>query len=172
MKAKQRRQQLLELLENERTTISATRLASILGVSRQVIVGDIALLRAFQHDIISTPKGYVMSSSMPCGAYNARIVCQHSFEETQNELEIIVKNGGLVSTVEIEHPIYGMLTAPLNIKTQEDIDDFMKKIKLSQAELLSSLTDGIHSHLVSCPTLEDFQKIKRALKKAGLLYQD
>lgn len=128
MIANDRRQAILIKLQQVQEALSASSLAKELGVSRQVIVGDIALLRAQQIDIIST--------------------------------------------VEVEHPIYGMLTAPLNIKSQSDMLHFITKLKDSKAELLSSLTEGVHAHLISCPSQEAFEDICQDLKAAKILYQE
>ncbi|MGT2933014.1 transcription repressor NadR [Streptococcus catagoni] len=171
MKAKERREKIVGMLETATETISASQLAKDLGVSRQVIVGDIALLRASQKAIVSTPKGYLMKDALYKNNYSARIVCQHRPSDTQEELNIIVSHGGIISTVEVEHPIYGMITAPLNIKTKDDIEDFMVKVNTYKAELLSSLTEGLHSHLISCPSLKAFEAIKAELNQAGILYQ-
>ncbi|VTS31979.1 transcriptional regulator [Streptococcus pseudoporcinus] len=172
MKADERRKTILEILEANQEPCSASQLAKKLEVSRQVIVGDIALLRALQNDIISTPKGYIMRQSLYSSDYTARLVCQHQNDQTFQELSIIVAHGGIISTVEVEHPLYGMLTAPLNIKSQQDILDFMAKVDYSHAELLSSLTNGLHSHLVSCPDQRSFEKIKEELSAVGILYHD
>ncbi|HES9065349.1 TPA: transcription repressor NadR [Streptococcus pyogenes] len=171
MKAEDRRQKIIECLNSEQKAVSATRLGKLLGVSRQVIVGDIALLRAQQIDIISTPKGYIMSTALYSHQFYARIVCQHNVEETKKELEIILAHQGIITTVEVEHPIYGMITAPLNIKTHSDVTNFMSKLSQSKAELLSSLTEGLHSHLISCPSQEAFLAIKHDLELAGILYK-
>ena len=57
-----RRCQLLDILKNSRSPVSGSVLSGKLGVSRQVIVQDIALLRAGNADIFATPKGYVLYS--------------------------------------------------------------------------------------------------------------
>lgn len=170
MKAKERREAITDRLSQAQEAISATSLAKALGVSRQVIVGDIALLRAQQLDIISTPKGYILSSALFSHHYSARIVCQHGPEQARQELELILAHDGIVTNVEVEHPIYGMLTAPLNIKSSADINNFIEKLGASRAELLSSLTEGLHTHLLSCPDQEAFEEIKRDLAAAGILY--
>lgn len=170
MKAEERRQKIIEYLTGEQEALSATYLAKLLGVSRQVIVGDVALLRAQQIDIISTPKGYIMSTALFSHQFCARIVCQHGLAETENELQIILAHQGIITTVEVEHPIYGMITAPLNIKSQFDVTNFMKKLNHSNAELLSSLTEGLHSHLISCPSQEAFEAMCQDLEAAGILY--
>ena len=74
--------------------------------------------------------------------------------------------------VEVEHPVYGMLTASLNIKTEEDIANFMEKIEQSHATLLSSLTDGIHTHTLSCSSKDRFDEIKTLLADKGILLSE
>ena len=76
----------------------------------------------------------------------------------------------MVLDVEIEHPVYGMLTASLNLRTREDVADFMEKMHTSQAQLLSSLTQGIHLHTISCPSSQVFEEIRQALASRGYLY--
>ena len=91
MKAQERRENILTTLKGTKEAVSASTLAKIFSVSRQVIVGDIALLRAQQCDIISTPKGYLMSSALSTHQFTARLVCQHGIEQTEEELEIILQ---------------------------------------------------------------------------------
>ncbi|MGT2807492.1 transcription repressor NadR [Streptococcus iniae] len=170
MKAKDRRKEILEKLTVSQKTLSASQLAKVFDVSRQVIVGDIALLRAQGADILSTPKGYMIREIVASHYYSGRIVCKHSPEETYQELSIILEQGGQILTVEIDHPVYGMLTAPLNIKNEDDIALFLEAIKDSKGHFLSSLTEGLHSHLIACPSLTDFERIKEALSKAHILY--
>ena len=170
MKASQRREHILVLLSQSSQPISASQLASQLKVSRQVIVGDVALLRAGSHDILSTPKGYCLAQQHFNHPFKSRLVCCHGEKDTEDELRLIIDKGGVVLDVEIEHPVYGMLTATLNIKTREDVTDFMKKMQSSKAQLLSSLTQGIHLHTISCPSKETFEEIKQALASHGYLY--
>ena len=169
MKAAKRRQKIIDMLSQTQVPISATALAKRFGVSRQIIVGDIALLRAANHDVISTPKGYVLSQALYSHQFIGKIVCQHGPDRTKEELESIVAKGGIVVDVEVEHPVYGMLTAPLNIKSNEDVIDFMDKVEHSNATLLSSLTHGIHTHTLSCHSKEDFEAIKKLLLAKDLL---
>ena len=60
MTGSERRQELLQLLSGTQTPISGTSLAKHFTVSRQVIVQDIALLRAEDKKILSTYRGYVL----------------------------------------------------------------------------------------------------------------
>ena len=60
MDAAGRRQKIRETLERADHPISATTLAEQLGVSRQIIVGDVDLLRAAGEDISASPRGYLL----------------------------------------------------------------------------------------------------------------
>ena len=60
MTASERRQQIARLLSASQAPISATTISQELGVSRQIIVGDIALLRAAGQEITATARGYVI----------------------------------------------------------------------------------------------------------------
>ncbi|MGT2923758.1 3H domain-containing protein [Streptococcus caviae] len=174
MKAMERRQAILEKLEKAEQPLSASRLAEELGVSRQIIVGDVALLRAENHDIMATHRGYLLAERLqvPKSYYHGKLACKHSAKEVRLELETIVQNGGKILDVEVEHPIYGMITAPLNIESQDEIDYFMDKLSCYQGSLLSSLTGGIHLHRISCRDQKTFEKIYQHLKKEGLVFED
>ena len=174
MKAKERRKAILEKLEGASQPLSASHLAKELGVSRQIIVGDVALLRAENHAIMATHRGYLLAEHLqiPKSYYHGKLACKHSAKEVRLELETIVQNGGNILDVEVEHPIYGMITAPLNIAKQDDIDYFMDKLSRYQGSLLSSLTEGIHLHTISCQDRETFEKIFQALEKEGLTFRD
>ena len=68
MHAQERRQEILKLLHQSAHPISASALAERFSVTRQVIVGDIALLRSGGADILATPPGLLHSGrrSRPC----------------------------------------------------------------------------------------------------------
>lgn len=171
MKAVDRRQKIIDKLSLAQVPVSASHLAAELGVSRQIIVGDVALLRANNHDIISTPKGYILSQALYSHHFIGKIACQHDLSTTEEELDTIISAGGIVVDVEVEHPVYGMLTAPLNIKSKEDVDNFIDKVEKSQAALLSSLTQGIHVHTISCPSKGIFDVIKADLAAKHFLLE-
>ena len=66
MDGNKRRQAIIDILKNSLQPVSGTYLAKTLQVSRQVIVQDIALLRAGDYDIYSTHKGYVLNTQKVC----------------------------------------------------------------------------------------------------------
>lgn len=65
MHAQERRQEILKLLHQSAHPISASALAERFSVTRQVIVGDIALLRSSGADILATPRGYCIQGAAP-----------------------------------------------------------------------------------------------------------
>lgn len=125
MTASERRQQIARLLSASQAPISATTLSQELGVSRQIIVGDIALLRAAGQEITATARGYVIPTQ---NGLLRRIACMHSAGETRDELDAMVDCGCTVVDVIVEHPVYGQLTAPLHLSSRLDVDQFMKRM--------------------------------------------
>lgn len=170
MSGDSRRQQLLGLLESSGgSPISATALAARFGVSRQVIVGDIALLRASGAQVTATPRGYVTSDS---GARLLKtLACVHNAQDMEAELNIMVDNGCKVVDVIVEHPIYGQLTGPLCLTNRFEVSQFVKKCG-GDAQPLSTLTGGIHLHTLDCPDEESFHRVYEALDNAGFLLKE
>ena len=114
MTGSERRQELLQLLSGTQTPISGTSLAKHFTVSRQVIVQDMALLRAQGHEVLSTNRGYLIQAPLRV----SRIFkVFHTSEQIVDELCTIVDLGGTVEDVFVHHKIYGQLQAPFPIKT-------------------------------------------------------
>lgn len=170
MNADSRRNEILRLLGNSTAPVSAGRLSGIFGVSRQIIVGDIALLRAAGTDITATPRGYILTKSRE--GVEHRIPCRHDFHGMCREMQIMVDNGCLVRDVIVEHPIYGQLVGQLDVATRRDVDEFMNKCRMSDAAPLSDLTGGIHLHTVFCPDEDTYQRVLAELKENGFLFED
>lgn len=168
MDGQKRRKALLDLLQQSSEAISANQFAQKFGVSRQIIVGDIALLRAAREEIIASAKGYRMAYDQK--GYLAKVVVQHTKEQTRQELEAIVSLGGEIIDVIIEHDLYGEIVGNLYIKDQSDVEAFMQNYEASQANFLLQLTNGIHLHTIAAPDQETFETIKQALAKQGILY--
>lgn len=172
LEGEQRRKAILAHLQKTKQAMSATKFAKEFGVSRQVIVGDVALLRAAGEEIIATARGYKLDSKELAEGYLAKIAVQHAEEETQLELETILSFGAEVIDVIVEHELYGELVGGLYISNQEEVFSFMKKYKSSNSRLLSQLTNGIHLHTIRYQKTTDLAKIKQALAEKGILYQD
>ena len=171
MDAEVRRKKILQCLRHETVPASATALAHQLEVSRQVIVGDIALLRAQGNEIVATARGYMMSQPVQAGRYLGKIACQHSLSDTEQELLTVIEAGGEVLNVLVEHDLYGEITGQLNVSTQQDVAAFMEKLHSNKARLLSELTGGIHLHSIACKDAAAFDNIRERLAKQGFLYQ-
>lgn len=168
MDAAKRREHIVAELRRTKRPISATVFANSLSVSRQIIVGDIALLRAAGEKITATPRGYVLERTSGENEYT--VACVHLLDTMEKELNIMVDNGCTVINVIVEHPLYGQLTGPLQLSNRYDVSQFMKSCLEYSAEPLSTLTGGIHLHTISCPDYECFERTKAELEREGLLY--
>lgn len=151
--------------------VNGTHLAKACGVSRQIIVGDIAILRAQGREIISTPRGYRLVEIKQRGVTKT-FVCCHGEEQMQDELNAIVDNGGIVHNVIIEHEVYGSIEATLDLHSRRDVANYVQKMQTAKAPLLSSISGGIHTHLVEAENEEDIEAIEEALKQLHVLYQE
>ena len=171
MDAAQRREQIKQILGRQTAApISASRLARQFHVSRQIIVGDIALLRAAGCDIIATARGYLLEDGTRPSRYVGKVACQHNDQDTLLELYTIVDLGGEVVDVIVEHSIYGELAGQLNLRCRDDVNIFINKAQQSGVRLLSELTGGVHLHTVACRDEDAFLRIRQALSDLGLLY--
>ena len=164
MDAASRRQAILDRLRTADRPVSASALAGDLNVSRQIIVGDIALLRA------ATPRGYVLPRATD--GITRTIACRHTLAQTGQELDILVDNGCTVLDVIVEHPVYGQLTGQLQISSRYDVEQFLARVQAHDAAPLSMLTGGIHLHTLRCPDAAACERACAALKAAGLLLDD
>ena len=144
--------------------VSASALAEKFSVSRQIIVGDIALLRSSGEEILATPRGYVTPKE--ARGIVRRVAVKHTPQEMEAELNTIVDNGCTVIDVIVDHPISG----PLQISNRYEVSQFIERCK--KAEPLSSLTDGIHLHTLSCPEEAAFERTKSALRALHVLLEE
>ena len=164
-----RKEKIIEEIKKSDKPISASTLAKKLGVSRQIIVGDVALIRASGTNIIATPRGYILDSKQQNQTYT--IAVNHSQEQMADELYTIVDLGGCAIDVIVDHPVYGQLTGKLHLSSLYDVDQFIKKVNNNQAKPLSQLTDGLHLHTIQCPNEDTYQRIVSALDEKGYLFK-
>ena len=169
MDAQKRRQAIAHRLEQAEGAVSASVLAKEFSVSRQVIVGDIALLRAGGLDIAATPRGYILPSHTPGVTHT--LACRHSGADMERELNAIVDQGCTVVDVIVEHPIYGQLTGPLRLSNRYEVAQFIERCREESVAPLSLLTEGIHLHTIACPDEGAFQRVRGALKALGVLLE-
>ncbi len=168
MQSDERRKEILNILNKRTTPVSASALAENFGVTRQIIVKDIALLRAEKTDILSTARGYIINGKDNTVCRTTVNVC-HDADKIADELETVIDLGGRVLTTSVEHPFYGNLGETLNIKSRKDIRLFIEKVKSTGCEPLLKLTLGKHSHIIEADDEETIEEIKTALKEKGYL---
>ena len=169
MDAQERRQAIARRLEGASGPVSAAVLAREHSVSRQIIVGDIALLRAGGMDIAATPRGYVLPAH--AAGLVRTLACRHRADQMEEELNAMVDQGCTVLDVTVEHPVYGQLTGPLQLSNRHEVAEFLRRCSQSDARPLSDLTEGIHLHTLSCPDEGAFQRVRAALAELGVLLQ-
>lgn len=165
-----RREKLIEILENSKQPISGTELSKKLKVSRQVIVQDIALLRAINKNILSTTKGYLIYVRED-KKVNRCFLMKHTTDEIQDELCTIVDLGGKVLDVIVSHDIYGEIKADLIINNRQDVYDFVHKVQSNNTIPLKELTDNIHLHTIEADSEEVLDNIEEMLREKGYLIQ-
>ena len=169
VRAEARRQYIRTALHTHAEPVSASALARELGVSRQVIVGDVALLRAAGEQILSTPRGYLCEGEERAGRIYT-LACVHTPSQMEQELETITSYGGEVLDVTVSHPLYGQISAPLNLRTVQEARAFVQAAADRDAALLSDLTGGVHLHRVRCAYEAQYRKILAALDAIHMLY--
>lgn len=168
----QRREGILSLLAKSRKPVTGSYLARHFGVSRQVIVQDIALLRARGLDIMATAQGYIFGQARNRSTVTRRIACCHTPEETRAELLAIVQGGCRVVDVIVEHPLYGEIRGLLLLETEADVEEFIERYKNQEAQLLSTLTGGVHLHTIEADAPAVFAKVEGRLRDLGLLLEE
>lgn len=170
MEGKERRERLLEILKNSSAPVSGSELSKQLGVSRQVIVQDIALLRAVNKNILSTTKGYILYYQEK-QKVNQCFLMKHTTDQIEDELCTIVDCGGKVLDVIVAHDIYGEISTDLIIGSRQDVYDFVDKVKSKNVTPLKELTDGVHLHTVEADSEEILDRIEEALKEKKYLLE-
>lgn len=170
MNSEERRKNIIVRLEKSDSPISATCLAGEYSVTRQIIVADIALLRASGHMIRAEHKGYVLDKSNNSD-FVKRIVVSHGKENVKEELYAIVDHGAKVLDVIVEHSVYGQISAGLNLSSRYDVDNFVRKIKETGANPLSLLTEGLHIHTIVVKDDDSFKAIVDSLNAMKVLVE-
>lgn len=166
MSGEERRGKIIQALKNSDKAVSATTLAKKFDVSRQVIVQDVALLRANGKNIFSTNRGYLIQEDEE----TTRVFkVQHEDDEVEKELTTIVDLGGTVEDVFVYHKVYGVLRAEMNIKSRMDIRNYMEEIRSGKSSLLKNVTSGYHYHTVRAERVEILDMIQEELQKKGFL---
>lgn len=171
MTGEERRTKIIEILHSGEEPVSGAELAKQLNVSRQVIVQDIALLRAVNRNIISTTKGYLLYYQ-ETQKVNRCFLVRHTDDQIEEELCMIVDHGGTVLDVIVMHEIYGEISTGLVIKNRKDVYDFIEKLRTHKTVPLKELTGDVHLHTVEADSEEILDSIERKLKEKNYLIED
>ena len=170
MTGEERRTNILRKLQETDIPLSGTALAKIFHVSRQVIVQDIALMRAENYGILSTNKGYLLRSQKTENVQPKRVFfVRHSTEQVLDEFKTIIDLGGKVLDVAVEHELYGQIRVDLLVETEEDAAEFYAKLLTCRDNPLKVLTDDCHYHTVSAPSVKLLDFIEEDLRRKGFL---
>jgi transcriptional regulator of NAD metabolism len=168
METEERRRQIIQILQEADQPVTGTELASRLAVSRQVIVQDMAVLRAGGEQVQASPQGYYLYRPVP-GAQRVVVAVRHTPEQTEDELTALVDTGVEVVDVIVEHPIYGEQRGLLHIASREDVRQFVERWRGTGARLLSELTDGLHLHTLEARRPEQLARAQEVLRERGYL---
>ena len=161
MKAAERRNAIVNLLLSSTEAVPGNKLAEEYGVSRQIIVQDITILKGTGCDILSTHNGYILQKS-PLKERVFKVY--HTTRQTEDELSTIVNLGGTVVDVFVWHKVYGKLTAPLNIFSSLHIKQFLEGVRTGKSTELMNITGGYHYHTIRAESDEVLDKIGVALQ--------
>ena len=170
MTGEMRRAKILDMLKLQHAPLSGTALAKQFHVSRQVIVQDIALMRAENHWILSTNKGYVYRTEELDDSQPKRVFwVKHSTDQVLDEFMTVLDLGGKILDVAVEHELYGQIRVDLLIETVHDAHDFVARLANCRDNPLKVLTDDCHYHTVSAPSEKLLDLIERELREKGIL---
>jgi transcriptional regulator of NAD metabolism len=166
MKANERRKAIVNLLLTEKKPIPGGVISEKFSVSRQIIVQDISVLKASGYEILSTHLGYIIQTT-PLSERVFKLY--HSTEQTEDELSLIVENGGTVVDVFVWHKAYGKIEAPLNIFSPLQVKQFIESVRCGKSTELMNITGGYHYHTVRADSEEILDKIEKALDERGYI---
>ena len=164
-----RRRSILKVLSGAEGPVSGSALAESCGVSRQVVVTDVALLRSQGARIVSTNRGYVLLSDKPPSRPTRLFKCRHTANQTADELTCMVDLGASVEDVFVNHRVYGVVSSELGISSRRDVERFMGELASGVSAPLLEVTSGYHFHHVSAPSSEVLDEVERALAERGYL---
>lgn len=169
MEGEERRKRIIEVLKTSDKPLSGTALARSLKVSRQIVVGDVALLRACGEEIISTNKGYVYANKNLGEKPSVTVRVTHKNEDIFDELCSIIDVGGRVKDVFIKHPVYGEVSIDLSLSNRMDASAYAEKYMDASVRHISDLTKGVHYHTIEADNEIAIIRIQKALNDKGYL---
>ena len=169
MTGEDRRNEIVERIRNSETPVSGRALAAAFDVSRQVIVQDIALIRAAGHNILSTNRGYIINEPK---AVRRVFKVRHTDDQLEEELNAIVVLGGRVRDVMVNHRVYGRLTADLDISSRRKAAEFLADIRNGKSSPLKNITSDYHYHTIEADSEQTLDMIASMLKEKGFLVEE
>ena len=173
MTGEQRRTEIRRMLQNAQTPLTGTALAKGLHVSRQVIVQDIALMRAEHLPILSTNKGYLLRSDALQASQPKRVFfVRHTTGQVMEEFMTVIDLGGRILDVSVEHELYGPIRADLLIENAQDALEFTQRLAACQDNPLKVLTDDCHFHTVAAPSEKLLDLIEAELRSRGFMVEN
>lgn len=170
MTGEERRNRIIQTLKTTGSPLTGTALARAFHVSRQVIVQDIALIRAENHSIVSTNKGYLYRMPETENPQPKRVFyVRHTTDQVLEEFMTVIELGGKVLDVAVEHELYGQIRVDLLIETPQDAEIFAQKLSQCRDNPLKVLTDDCHYHTVAAPSEKLLDLIEGELREKGFL---
>ena len=170
MNGESRRETIKKMLLQAQRPLTGTALAQELHVSRQVIVQDIALMRAEQTPILSTNKGYLLRAEDAPAAQPKRVFfVRHTTDRVMEEFMTVIDLGGRILDVSVEHDLYGPIRADLLIENAQDAADFVERLAACRDNPLKVLTDDRHFHTICAPSEKLLELIEGELRSRGFL---
>ena len=166
MSGRERREQIIKILNSSEMPVAGTELAKELGVSRQVIVQDMALIRANGIEVMATNRGYVIQEAKEVSRVFKVI---HTDEQVEEELNLFVDLGGKVEDVFVYHKVYGVIKVPMNIKSRRDVRKYMEGISSGKSTNLMKLTSNYHYHTIIAEDEQTLDLIQDELQQKGFL---
>ena len=166
LSGQERREEILKILKNSEKPVSGMELAKMLDVSRQVIVQDMALIRANGMEVLSTNRGYVVNETKTVQRVFKVI---HTDEQVEEELNLFVDHGAKVEDVFVFHKVYGVIKAVMNIKSRRDVKKYMDDISSGKSTNLKNLTSNYHYHTITAEDEQVLDQIQEELSQRGFL---
>ena len=139
LSGQERREVIQRILEQSKEPIAGSDLAKQLDVSRQIVVQDIALIRANGVIITATNRGYILQEK---GNVSRVFKVIHTDEQVQEELNLYVDLGAKVEDVFVYHKVYGVIRVEMNIKSRRDVRKYMEDISSGKSTNLMKLTSN------------------------------
>ena len=170
MNSEERRIRIKKQLIESSQPLTGTELAAVHNVSRQVVVQDMAVLRASGIDVQAGPRGYkILSSTLD--EQRTVVAVLHTPAETEEELNILVDAGVEVLDVIVEHDIYGEIRGSLLLTCRDDVKRFLERIRQSHSILLSEITGGVHLHTITARSSDRLERAIKLLRVRGFLVE-